>query len=114
MSKIAILVHLQGIIMTQLSEDNLCLRQAIMHMDVKLSELRLVGAVAGRPVPNTGCAFHTLLGANAAFREIARTTPLTSPGLAAYRAQGLTKAVEKMVAKEEAMSLGIEPFQTLE
>lgn len=70
--------------MSQLTEDSSSIRQAIMCIDVHRSELRIVASVAGKPVFGTGCAFHTLLGANAAFHDIARSTLLTDPRLAGY------------------------------
>lgn len=93
--------------MTQLTDDNKALRQAIMYMDVQLSELRIAAAVAGSRVPETGCAFHTLLGANTAFKDVAHTTPLSDPRLIVYRALGLMAAVDKKIMQEEALAAGL-------
>lgn len=89
--------------MSQLTEDGAAIRQAIMYMDVERSELRIIGAIGGRAAPGTGCAFHTLLGANAAFHEVAKTTPLSDPRLIAYRTQEIAQEVGRKLALEQAM-----------
>lgn len=68
--------YAQGILMTQRVGAKAAVQQALMYLDVLRAELRIVGAVMGKPIGGPGCTFHTLRGALAAFPQWAATWPL--------------------------------------
>ena len=92
--------------MSQLTEDGLGIRQAVLFMDVNRSELRIVGAVAGRAVFTNGTAFHTLLGAKLAFLDHSAVTPFTDPRLSAYQTQRVAEEVARKLALERQLLQG--------
>ena len=93
--------------MSQLTEDGLGIRQAILFMDVLRSELRIVGAINGKSIFTQGTAFHTLMGAKLAFLDHSAVTLFTDPRLHAYQQQRIAKDVARKLAQEKALLQGI-------
>lgn len=106
----------QGILITQRLPGQATLLQALMYLDAYSAELKIVGAVGGRPVAGGGCVFHTLRGALTAFPQWAASSQAAASPSAGPDAAKPAPAVVSLHADSsikgagQSASLGSQPY----